>query len=180
MYYLFVVSISSFLSFKRNKFERVQRRYTKRLRGLSNISYSERLRWLQLRSLEQRRLHFDLLMCYRIIFGFVSVCVSDFFELHCASQTRGHPFKLYKNVPTAVSVHHTSVFVLLTCGTVFRLIVLTFLLLLPSNRQLNRLILVSFYSAMTTELVLAELLCCDCERVFCNSLYFMFLHFILY
>ena len=42
------------------------------------------------------------------------------------------------------------------------------------------LILVSFYSAMTIELVLAELLCCDCERVFCNSLYFMFLHFILY
>jgi len=42
--------------------------------------------------------------------------------------------------------------------------------LLPSNRQLNRLILVSFYSAMTTELVLAGLLCCDC--VFCNSLVF--------
>ena len=34
-------------------------------------------------------------------------------------------------------------------------IVLTFLLLLPSNRQLNRLIFVSFYSAMTIELVLA-------------------------
>ena len=32
--------------------------------------------------------------------------------------------------------------------------------------------LVSFYSAMTTELVLAELLCCDCECVFCNSLVF--------
>jgi len=46
--------------------------------------------------------------------------------------------------------------------------VLTFLPLLPSNRQLNRLILVSFYSSMTTEPVLAELLCCDC--VFCNSL----------
>ena len=25
---------------------------------------------------------------------------------------------------------------------------------------------------MTTELVLAEFLCCDCERVFCNSLVF--------
>ena len=24
------------------------------------------------------------------------MCVSDFFELHYASQTRGHPFKLYK------------------------------------------------------------------------------------
>jgi len=43
----------------------------------------------------------------------------------------------------------TAVFVLLTCGLVFRLIVLTFLLLLPSNRQLNRLILVSFYSAFS-------------------------------
>ena len=44
------------------------------------------------------------------------------------------------------------------------------------------LMLVSFYSAMTIEFVLAELglLRCDCERVFCNSLYFMLLHFILY
>ena len=47
---------------------------------------------------------------------------------------------------------------------------LTFLLLLPSNSQLNRLILVSLYSDMTNELVLAELLCCDC--VFFNSLVF--------
>jgi len=38
------------------------------------------------------------------------------------------------------------------------------------HRQLNRLILVSFYSAMTTELVLVELLCCDC--VFCKFLVF--------
>ena len=64
------------------------------------------------------------------------------------------------------------VFVLLTCGIVFQLIVLTFLLLLPSNRQLNSLSLVSFYSAMTIELGFAELLCCDCECVFCNSLVF--------
>jgi len=34
-----------------------------------------------------------MFMCYRIIFGLVNVCVSDFFELHCASQTRGHPSK---------------------------------------------------------------------------------------
>jgi len=26
-------------------------------------------------------------MCYRIIFGLVNVCGSDFFELNCASQT---------------------------------------------------------------------------------------------
>ena len=35
-------------------------------------------------------------MCYRIIFGLVNVCVSAFFELNCTSQTRGHPYKLYK------------------------------------------------------------------------------------
>ena len=51
-------------------------------------------------SLEQRRLHFDLFICYHIILGLVSVCVtvcvSDFFELNCASLTRGHPYKLHK------------------------------------------------------------------------------------
>ena len=99
------------------KIERVQRRYTKRLCGLSNISYSERLRRLQICSLEQRRLHFDLFMCYRIIFGLVNVCVSDFFVLHCASQAiEVIHSNCTKNVATAVPVHHTSVFVLLTCG----------------------------------------------------------------
>jgi len=47
---------------------------------------------LQLCSLELRRLQFELFMCYRIIFGLVNVCVSDFFELNCASLTRGHPY----------------------------------------------------------------------------------------
>ena len=73
-----------------------QRRYTKRLHGFANVPYSERLRRLQLHSLELRRLFFDLCMCYRIIFELVNVCVSDFFELNSASQTRVHPYKLYK------------------------------------------------------------------------------------
>jgi len=56
------------------------------------------LRKLQLCSLEQRRLHFVLHMCYRIIFGSSDLWmyVSDFFELNSTSQTRGHPYKLYK------------------------------------------------------------------------------------
>ena len=54
---------------------------------MCNVPYSERLRRLQLHSLELRRLFFDLIMCYRIIFGLVNVCISDFFELNCASQT---------------------------------------------------------------------------------------------
>ena len=44
--------------------EQVQRRFTKRLRGYRNISYAERLRLLNLDTLEARRLKFDLIYCY--------------------------------------------------------------------------------------------------------------------
>jgi len=42
-------------------FEKVQRRFTKRLRGLRNLSYCDRLTKLGLCTLELRRLHLDLL-----------------------------------------------------------------------------------------------------------------------
>ena len=44
--------------------EKVQRRYTKRLPGLKNLTYQEWLKHLNLSSLELRRLHADLVMCY--------------------------------------------------------------------------------------------------------------------
>ena len=104
-----------------------------------------------------------------------ALCQQHTCRIHFASGQIARTFRLWQTVISRWR-HYIcsceSVFVLLTCGIVFQLIVLTFLLLLPSNRQLNTLILVSFYSAMTTELVglLAELLCRDC--VFCNSLVF--------
>jgi len=76
--------------------EQVQRRFTKRLRGFRNISYAERLKLLNLDTLEARRLKFDLIYCYKIIFGLVPVNSDEFFEL-ATSRTRGHPFKLYKH-----------------------------------------------------------------------------------
>ena len=48
--------------------EKVQRRFTKRLSGLKAYSYSERLQYLGLSSLELRRLHLDLILCYKIVF----------------------------------------------------------------------------------------------------------------
>ena len=76
--------------------ERVQRRFTKRLRGYRNYSYAERLRLLQLHSLEVRRLVIDLVWCYKIVFHIADICMDDFFSFtHCTS-TRGHPYKLYK------------------------------------------------------------------------------------
>ena len=74
--------------------EQVQGRFTT-LRGYRNISYAERLRLLNLDTLEARRLKFDLIYCYKIVFGLVRVNCDNFFVM-ATSRTRGHPFKLYK------------------------------------------------------------------------------------
>jgi len=59
--------------------------------------YKIRLRTLQLPSLELRRLHIDLVWCYKIIFGHVSLSPNDFFfDFRLASVTRGHPYKILK------------------------------------------------------------------------------------
>ena len=74
----------------------MQRRFTKRLHGLRDLPHPERLTLLNVHSLEVRRLHFDLILCYRIVFCLVKVNKDDFFQLNNAS-TRGHPYKLYKS-----------------------------------------------------------------------------------
>jgi len=61
--------------------ENVQRRFTKRLCGLLNLLYCDRLTKLELCTLELRRLHLDLLHCYKIVFGLVNVNFGDFFAL---------------------------------------------------------------------------------------------------
>ena len=48
--------------------ESVQRRFTKRLPTLKNLSYRKRLKCLNIFSLELRRLHADLFWCYKIVF----------------------------------------------------------------------------------------------------------------
>ena len=79
------------------------------------------------------------------------MCVSDFFELNCTSQTRGHPYKLYK--PRTVLIIllelRTLAFALSTYGTVSLLIVLISPRLLPLNALLNGLILLRFYCVIT-------------------------------
>ena len=46
---------------------------------------------LNLDAPEVRRLKFDLIMCYKVIFGIVCVNRDECFEF-TLSQTRGHPF----------------------------------------------------------------------------------------
>ena len=57
--------------------------------GFKKLSYMERLHLLDLPSLELRRLHIDLIWCYKIIFGLVHINCEEFFRFNKKS-TRGH------------------------------------------------------------------------------------------
>ena len=63
-----------------SQIEKVQRRFTKRLRGLRNVAYTERLNRLGLPTLELRRLQLDLIFCYKIVVGLTSLTSSDYFQ----------------------------------------------------------------------------------------------------
>jgi hypothetical protein len=80
------------------KIESVQRRFTKRLRGLACLPYKDRLQFLSAETLELRRLKQDLLTMFKIINGIIDIDVSQFFELNNYSQTRGHDLKLVKTI----------------------------------------------------------------------------------
>jgi len=59
----------------------VQRRFAKRLPGLGMCPYGVRLQRLNIQTLELRRLHSDLIWCYKIIFGLVDMDSCDFLLL---------------------------------------------------------------------------------------------------
>jgi len=74
-----------------------------------HFSYKQRLEELNLISLELRRLHLDLIMCYKITFGLVKLCFEDFFQFSPKSTTRGHPYKLFvQRCTTNVGKHFFS------------------------------------------------------------------------
>ena len=62
---------------------------------MSSFSYSERLRLLNLDSLEMPRLRADLMLCFKMLKEFVDVDASEFFERAAPdSVTHGHRYKL--------------------------------------------------------------------------------------
>ena len=56
-----------------NKIESCQRWFTKRIKGLYGLDYHQRLAFLGLESLQVRRIKYDLIMCYKILNGKVSL-----------------------------------------------------------------------------------------------------------
>jgi hypothetical protein len=78
-----------------NKIESVQRQFTKKLKGMSNKSYAERLSMVDLERLELRRLHADLKLCFNILHGYSTLHFNEFFEYSNTTFTRGHSFKIH-------------------------------------------------------------------------------------
>ena len=79
-----------------DRIESVQRRFTKFLPGYRSISYLDRLRRLNIKSLEERRIGFDLILVYKIINNLISLDSLDFFEFS-NTITRGHNLKIKAN-----------------------------------------------------------------------------------
>jgi len=55
------------------------------------------IKGINLQSLEHRHLLFDLIFCYKIVFGIVDVPMEESFTFSIYTLARGHKYKLYKN-----------------------------------------------------------------------------------
>ena len=79
--------------------EKVQRSFTKRVIGMYDLEYSQRLERLGLPSLEYRRMRGDLIETYKVLHEIYDpITTRELLSLN-TSNTRGHNFKLSKNSP---------------------------------------------------------------------------------
>ena len=86
-----------------NEIEKVQRNFTKRVFGMFDLEYCQRLEKLGLPSLEYRRVRGDLIETYKILQEIYDpITTNELFTLNTNNNTntRGHNFKLTKFSPT--------------------------------------------------------------------------------
>ena len=76
--------------------ESVQRRMTKMIQGIRNLSYEDTLRHLKLHSLERRRVRGDLIEVYKWMRGFNTGNVNKVLVVSEPGRTRSNGFKLEK------------------------------------------------------------------------------------
>ena len=84
-----------------NKLERVQRRATKCVSGISNLPYRKRMCVLGLICLENRRKRADLILTWKILKGKISIKFDYPLTLRADSRCRGHSLHLIppQNLP---------------------------------------------------------------------------------
>jgi hypothetical protein len=78
----------------KQKMERVQRRFTKSIPSLRNKSYEERLKSLNLFTIEKRRLRGDLIQVFKLLNNIYNVQVEAYFQRNDDLRTRNNGFKL--------------------------------------------------------------------------------------
>ena len=91
---------------ERDALEQVQRRATRMIPGISHLPYPERLKNLQLPTLEYRRKRADLIQTYKILRGLDKLehgracqqCGNCMFRRVDNRRTRGHSWKLYEQL----------------------------------------------------------------------------------
>ena len=77
--------------------EKIQRRATKLIPGLRDLTYEERLNECGLTTLETRRLRGDQIEVFKILNGYENIDSNIFFEIKESKITRGHNYTLVKN-----------------------------------------------------------------------------------
>ena len=75
--------------------EKVQRRATTLVYGFNDLTYEQRLRRLNITTLETRRLGGDLIEVFKIVKGVDNVDFRNFFHLFTTG-LRGHSLKIFK------------------------------------------------------------------------------------
>ena len=79
--------------------EKIQRRATKMVKSMSHLDYGERLKNLNLPSLQHRRRRGDMIFAYNIFSKKVNIKYEDLFRLS-SSRTRGHQYHLIRQQAT--------------------------------------------------------------------------------
>ena len=77
--------------------EKAQHRFTRMVPGLARMEYHDRLRVLNIWSLEERRNRADLLETFKVVKGLSTMPANSFFEISKDKRTRGHDWKLVKH-----------------------------------------------------------------------------------
>ena len=75
--------------------EGVQRRWTKTICGMEHLTYLERLKSLNLYSIQVRLLRHDLIKYWQIFHGASSIKAEDLFHRSAITHTRGHQYKIF-------------------------------------------------------------------------------------
>ena len=79
------------------KIENVQRKFTKHVKGIHNLSYENRLKKLKLPSLEYRQARGDMIEVFKIIRNYYDYfSTQSLFKLKHNSRLRGHDYTICK------------------------------------------------------------------------------------